>query len=122
MAILVKSYIPTAARCATAVFVLLGVGACNAPGPQQVPAVSGVATTPATCADVVNAAALKAVGQTHPLGQILVFGSPVNFGRGVWQAQVNVSNGVQFNVNVRVDRNCNVRSAVPYVTENPSNG
>jgi hypothetical protein len=62
------------------------------------------------------------VGQTHPLGQILVFGSPVNFGRGVWQAQVSVSNGVQFNVNVRVDRKCNVRSVVPYVTENPSNG
>jgi hypothetical protein len=121
MAILLRSYIPAAARCATAVFVSLGVGACNAPGPQ-VPSVSGVAATPATCADVVNAAALKAVGQTHPLGQILVFGSPVNFGRGVWQAQVNVSNGVQFNVNVRVDRNCNVRSAVPYVTENPSNG
>ena len=121
MARVVKSYIPTAARCATAVFVLLGVAACNAPGPP-VPAVSGVAATPATCADVVNAAALKAVAQTHPLGQILVFGSPVNFGRGVWQAQVNVSNGVQFNVNVRVDRKCNVRSAVPYVTENPSNG
>ena len=121
MAILVKSYIPTAARCATAVFVLLGVAACNAPGPQ-VPAVSGVAATPATCTDVINAAALKAVGQTHPLGQIYVFGSPVNFGRGVWQAQVSVSNGVQFNVNIRVDRKCNVRSAVPYVTENPSNG
>ena len=117
MAILVKSYVFTATRCATAVFALLGVAACNAPGPQ-VPAVSGVAATPATCTDVVNAAALKAVGQTHPLGQIWSFGSPVNFGRGVWQAQVSV----QFNVNIRVDSKCNVRSAVPYITENPSNG
>jgi len=121
MAILVKSYVFTTTRCATAVFVLLGVAACNAPGPQ-VPAVSGVAATPATCTDVVNAAALKAVGQTHPLGQIWSFGSPVNFGRGVWQAQVSVSNGVQFNVNVRVDRKCNVLSAVPFVTVNPSTG
>ena len=91
------------------------------PGPQ-VPAVSGFAGTPATCTDVINAAALKAVGQTHPLGQIYVFGNPVNFGRGVWQAQVSVSNGTQFNVNIRVDRKCNVRSAVPFVTVNPSNG
>ena len=91
------------------------------PGPTG-PCSLGVAATPATCTDVINAAALKAVGQTHPLGQIYVFGSPVNFGRGVWQAQVSVSNGVQFNVNIRVDSKCNVRSAVPYVTENPSNG
>lgn len=121
MAILMKSYIPTAARCATAVFLLLGVAACNAPGPQ-VPAVSGVAATPATCTDVINAAALSAVGQTHPLGQIYIFGNPVNFGRGVWQAQVSVSNGTQFNVNIKVDRKCNVLSAVPFVTVNPSNG
>ena len=112
------SYIPTAARCATAVFVLLGVAACNAPGPP-VPAVSGVAATPATCTDVINAAALKAVGQTRPLGQMQIYGNPVNFGRGVWQAQVSVSNGTQFNVNIRVDRECNVRSAVPVVTVNP---
>ena len=72
MARVVKSCIPTAARCATAVFVLLGVTACNAPGPQ-VPAASGVAATPDTCTDVINAAALKAVGQTHPLGQIWSF-------------------------------------------------
>ena len=121
MAIVVKSFIPTAARCATAVFVLLGVAACNAPGPQ-VPAVSGVASTPATCTDVINAAALKAVGQTGPLGQMQVFGNPVNFGRGLWQAQVSVSNGTQFNVNIRVDHKCNVLSAVPVVTSNANQG
>ena len=115
MPIVVKSYIPTAARCATAVFVLLGVAACNAPGPQ-VPAVSGVAATPATCTDVVNAAALKAVAQTHPLGQIWIFGNPINFGRGVWQAQVSAPDGGQFIVNITVDHKCNVRSAVPFRT------
>lgn len=65
---------------------------------------------PADCVAVVDAAALRAVGQTDPVGQIAVSGDPVRFGPNRLRVDVDEFPGGERAVDIKIDRDCNVLS------------
>ena len=66
---------------------------------------------PVDCAAVLNAAALRAVGQTVPVGQLQIFGDPMSFGPYRKRVQVDVfGGGGEYDVDLAIDDDCHVLS------------
>ncbi len=82
-------------------------GAAVAATPSVRAGEAGVARKPADCVAIVDAAALKAMNGTGPLGQTYVSGDPVHMGPN--HLRVDINDG-EYAVDVNVDRACNVLS------------
>ena len=65
---------------------------------------------PVACVAKVNTAALKAMGQTGPLGQVQIWGDPVSMGPNHLRVDAKVFSGGVYYVDVMVDPHCNVFS------------
>jgi hypothetical protein len=110
------------APCVTAVSALLGIAGCSATGLArrhvEVSALAarrveqaGLATrNPGACNAILNAAALTAMGQIGPLGQMQIFGDPTSFSPTEKRVEVDVPGGGQFVVDLTIDANCHVLS------------
>ncbi len=106
---IVKSNLPIAAQIVTVISALLGgTGACAAKDVAR----------PVDCAALVDAAALRAMGQTGPLGQMQIWGAPVAFGPNLRRVEVDVFGGGEYDVDVTIDRNCEVLSATTRLNSN----
>ncbi|RBP04162.1 hypothetical protein DFR50_14035 [Roseiarcus fermentans] len=82
------------------------------------PCDAGVGRTPGGCVAVVNAAALKAMGQTGPLGQMQIWGDPVVFGPNLVRVNVDVFGGGEYDVDVVIGAGCNVLSVTTRLASN----
>ena len=69
------------------------------------------AKRPVDCVASVDAAALKAMERTGPLGQIYVHGDPVSLGPNHLRVEVGEFPGGEYEVDVNIDSNCRVLSA-----------
>jgi len=74
---------------------------------------------PIDCAASVNAAALKAMERTGPLGQVQIHGNPVSLGPNHLRVEVGGFPGGEYEVDVNIDRSCRVLSVS---TEEESRG
>ncbi len=92
-----KSALLIATRCAATLSAVLGA---------MTPCGAGVGRRPADCVAVVNAAALKAMGQTGPLGQMQIWGDPVAFGPNLFRVEVDVFGGGEYDVDVTIAPRC----------------
>jgi len=137
----VNAAIPIAAPCVTAVSVMLGIAAPGLAGiaRRHVEAVSGVRRhvevarhgrgrvevagvvgRPFDCTAVLNATALRAMGQTGPLGQMQIYGDPMAFGPNLRRVGVDVfgGGGGQYDVDITIDDDCHVLSVTPRLASN----
>ena len=113
-----RSAIPIAPPCVTAVSAVLGLAACSAPGVARRP-LEAVAGRPIDCAAILDAAALRAMGQTGPLGPMQVFGDPVAFGPNLRRVEIDVfGGGGQYDVDLTIDGDCNVLAVTTRLASN----
>jgi hypothetical protein len=77
---------------------------------SEVAVVDG-AEKPADCVASVDAAALKAMERTGPLGQIYIHGDPVSLGPNHLRVEVGEFPGGEYEVDVNIGPNCRVLSA-----------
>ena len=73
------------------------------------------------CTNVVDKAALRAMDRTNPLAQTFVYGEPVAFGPSLLRVEVEVfgTQDALYDVDVRIDRACNVLSTSVRLESNP---
>jgi hypothetical protein len=74
-------------------------------------AVADGAKRPIDCVSSIDAAALKAMERTGPLGQIYIHGDPVRLGPNHLRVEVGEFPGGEYEVDVNIDANCRVFSA-----------
>ena len=82
------------------------------------PCAADTVRRPVDCETIVNAAALKAMGQTGPLGQMQIWGAPVAFGPNLRRVEVDVFGGGEYDVDVTIGRDCKVLSATTRLNSN----
>jgi len=71
---------------------------------------TAVADGPVNCVSSVDAAALKAMQQTGPLGQIYIHGDPISLGPNHLRVEVGEFPGGEYEVDVNIDGSCRVLS------------
>ncbi len=104
-----KSVILIATPCVTALSAVLAA---------MTPCAAALGRKPIDCVGVVNAAALRAMGQTGPLGQMQIWGDPVAFGPNLLRVAVQVFGGGDYDVDVTIDAPCIVRSVTTRLESN----
>ncbi len=109
LTLLVKFAFPIVILCVTVVSAVLGA---------MTPCVADVGRRPVDCSAKVNAAALKAMGQTGPHGQMQIWGDPVAFGPNLLRVEVDVFGGGEYDVDVTIDSACNVFSVTTRLESN----
>lgn len=82
------------------------------------PSAAGVGARPADCVSRIDAAALRAMGRTGPLGQLQIWGAPVAFGPNLRRVEVDVFGGGEYDVDVMIDRNCKALSETTRLNSN----
>jgi len=74
---------------------------------------SAVAVEPSDCSARIDAAALKALGQSGPLGQMQIWGDPAAFGPNLRRVAVEVFGEGEYDVDVTLGQDCRVQSVTP---------
>ncbi len=105
----VKSVRPIATRCVTTILAIMAA---------VTPCLAGVGRRPTDCVSLVNSAALKAMGQTGPLGQMQIWGDPVAFGPTLRRVEVQVFGAGDYDVDVTIDPPCKVLSVTTRLESN----
>lgn len=82
------------------------------------PSAATVGRRPVDCVSVVNTAALTAMGQIGPLGQMQIWGDPVAFGPTLMRVEVQVFGGGDYDVDVTIDHPCKVISVTTRLESN----